>query len=282
MLPSVYRILLLTLLFVSAAQAGSVHDIHLYTDSSPDFVSVDDFVATATSAWDDPEDQAIALWRWVVRSRQQITPTREDGVPLWDAIQFLGSYPNTNCGYVASFLTAFAEAMGGDWRHRYIELSDHTVCELSWDAGATWHMFDTSMVVFARRHDGQIAACADIAEAQSCALSSFWGDPGAEAGHLYIYHATPEAMTNPPDGLQLLFASVHIDFIRQAHYPGVVEIATAINRVGNSSWGVFQAGFQDGECFALTEAAMVKAVHGRPEPLTDRERELMQQLLFRQ
>jgi acyl-CoA thioester hydrolase len=92
----------------------------------------------------------------------------------------------------------------------------------------------------------------------------------------------PEAMTNPPDGLQLLFASVHIDFIRQAHYPGVVEIATAVNRVGNSSWAVFQAGFQDGECFALTEAAMVKAVHGRPVSLTDREREIMQQLLFRQ
>jgi len=197
-LRSVFRLLLLTLLFVSAAQAGSVHDIHLYTDSTPDFVSVEDFVTTATGAWDDPEDQAVALWRWMVRSRQQITPTREDGVPLWDAIQFFGSYPNTNCGYVASFLTAFAEEMGGDWRHRYIELSDHTVCELSWDAGATWHMFDTSMVVFARKHDGQIAACADIAEAQSCALSSFWGDLGAEAGHLYVYHATPEAMTNPP------------------------------------------------------------------------------------
>lgn len=198
MLRTAFLNALILLLSFGAVQAGSVHDIHLYTDSTPDYVSIEDFVATATSVWDDPEDQAIAFWRWVVRGRQQITPTREDGVPLWDPMQFFPSYPNTNCGYVASFMTAFAEEMGGDWRHRYVELSDHTVVELSWDAGATWHMFDTSMVVFARRHDGQIASCTDISQAHACALSSFWGDPGAEAGHYYLYHATPETMTNPP------------------------------------------------------------------------------------
>jgi acyl-CoA thioester hydrolase len=90
----------------------------------------------------------------------------------------------------------------------------------------------------------------------------------------------PNVMTDPPDGLQLLFASVHIDFLKQAHYPGFVEIATAVNRIGNSSWGVVQAGFQEGMCFAITEAAMVKAVHGRPVALNEREREVMQGLLF--
>jgi acyl-CoA thioester hydrolase len=52
-----------------------------------------------------------------------------------------------------------------------------------------------------------------------------------------------DVMTNPPAGLQLLFASVHIDFLKQAHCPGLVEIATAVNRLGNSSWGVVQAAF---------------------------------------
>ena len=186
------------LLLAAGAAAASVHDIHLYTDSTPDFVSIEDFVATVTAPWSDPEDQAVAFWRWMVRSQLQTGVTFEDDVPIWDPMLFYGSYPNSNCGYKSAYMTAFADVMGGDWRHRYIELSDHTVSEVSWDAGTTWHMFDSSMVVVVRRHDGAIASCADIAAASSCALSTFWGDPAAEAGHLYLYHTAPECMTNPP------------------------------------------------------------------------------------
>ncbi len=199
MLQNAVRFLPIVLLLGAATVDASVHDIHLYTDSTPDYVSIEDFVATATSVWDNPEDQAIALWRWMVRSHLQASVTFEDGAPVWDPIQFYGSYPNSNCGYKAAYLTAFVETLGGDWRHRYLELGDHTVAEVSWDAGATWHLFDASMVVFARRHDGAIASGADVAAATSCPLSEFWGASGAEPGHLYLYHTTPECMTNPPD-----------------------------------------------------------------------------------
>jgi len=192
------QVLQVVLLLGAACAQASVHDIHLYTDSTPDYVSIEDFVATATSAWDEPEDQAIALWRWMVRSQLQTSITREDGASIWDPMRFYGSYPNSNCGYKAAYFTAFVETMGGDWRHRYVELSDHTVAEVSWDAGATWHMFDSSMVVYVRNHAGEIASCADIATATSCALSDFWGDAAAEPGHLYLYHTTAECMTNPP------------------------------------------------------------------------------------
>lgn len=186
-------LILIALILTSAVVAvASVHNIHLHTDSTPDYVSIDDYVATVTSAWSDPEDQAIAFWRWMTRSHLQKSNTFEDKAPIWDPMQFYGSYPNANCGYVSSYLTAFADRMGGDWRHRYVELADHTVAELSWDAGATWHMFDTSMVMYARRHDGQIASCADIAAATSCELSDFWGSTGAEPGHLYFYHGAQE------------------------------------------------------------------------------------------
>lgn len=189
-------------LLCAATTTASVHNIHLHTDSTPDYVSIEDYVASVTSAWSDPEDQAIAFWRWMVRSQLQKNNTFEDNAPIWDPMQFYGSYPNANCGYVSSYLTAFADQMGGDWRHRYVELADHTVAELSWDAGATWHMFDTSMVMYARRHDGEIASCADIAAASSCELSDFWGATGAEPGHLYFYHGAPAAVTNPPDPIQ--------------------------------------------------------------------------------
>ncbi len=88
-------------------------------------------------------------------------------------------------------------------------------------------------------------------------------------------------LVDPTDGLQLLFASVTIDYLRQAHYPGVAEIASGVTRVGTSSWVIAQAAFQGGHCFALGEAVMVKARDGRSEPLSDAERQALEALRLR-
>lgn len=89
-----------------------------------------------------------------------------------------------------------------------------------------------------------------------------------------------ESMIDPPGGLQLLFATVTIDFIKQAHYPGTVEIATGLTRIGSSSYIIAQAAFQDDVCFALGEAVMVKAIDGRPAALTEKERSRMESFLI--
>ena len=77
---------------------------------------------------------------------------------------------------------------------------------------------------------------------------------------------------DPPDGAQLLFVNVTVEYMRQAYYPGTAEIATAVSRIGTSSFTFVQAAFQNGECFALAEAVLVKARHGVSNPLTDAER----------
>ena len=89
-----------------------------------------------------------------------------------------------------------------------------------------------------------------------------------------------QCMIDPQDGLQLLFATVTVDYVRQAHYPGEVEVGSGISRIGGSSYVIAQAAFQDGICFALGEAVMVKAIDGNPAPLTPAEREAMQPLLL--
>ncbi len=90
-----------------------------------------------------------------------------------------------------------------------------------------------------------------------------------------------DCMIDPPPGQQILFANVTIDFVRQAHYPGMVEIATGASRVGGSSYILAQAAFQHGECFALAEAVMVKAMHGRPIPLSESERAILSTLMLK-
>ena len=90
-----------------------------------------------------------------------------------------------------------------------------------------------------------------------------------------------ECMIDPPGGLQLLFATVTIDYVRQAHYPGEVEVCTGVARVGGSSYVLAQAAFQKGECFALAEAVMVKAIEGKPTRLSDAERAAIEGLQLR-
>ena len=82
-------------------------------------------------------------------------------------------------------------------------------------------------------------------------------------------------MTDPPEGLQILFASLKIDFLAQAYYPGTVEIASAVSRVGNSSWNIVQAAFQNSKCFATADAVMVKARNGKSEKLSDEEKQIL-------
>lgn len=71
-----------------------------------------------------------------------------------------------------------------------------------------------------------------------------------------------------------------IDFIKQAHYPGTVEIATGLTHIGGSSYINAQAAFQHDACFALGEAVMVKAIDGRPAALTDDEKARMESILM--
>jgi acyl-CoA thioester hydrolase len=62
-----------------------------------------------------------------------------------------------------------------------------------------------------------------------------------------------------------------IDFLRELHWPGDVEIGTAVTRFGRSSFTVDQAIFNDGTCAAAGRATLVMmdTATRRPRPLTD-------------
>jgi acyl-CoA thioester hydrolase len=81
-------------------------------------------------------------------------------------------------------------------------------------------------------------------------------------------------------GLTFMLATITIEFIAEARYPGSVEVASAVARVGGSSFTLDQAVYQDGACVALADCVMVKAVAGRPVPLTESERERLGGLMF--
>ncbi|MBO21997.1 MAG: thioesterase [Rhodospirillaceae bacterium] len=53
-----------------------------------------------------------------------------------------------------------------------------------------------------------------------------------------------------------------VSYRTPAHYPGTIEIGTAVTRVGGSSYGLGQGVFQNGICVATAE---VVTVHFDPE-----------------
>jgi acyl-CoA thioester hydrolase len=91
--------------------------------------------------------------------------------------------------------------------------------------------------------------------------------------------ATPRTVGGPA----LLLATITMEFLREGRYPGSMEVATAVTRVGHSSFGLAQAAFQDGTCVALADCVMVKAARDPgvgPVPLTEIEREALAALAF--
>ncbi len=71
-------------------------------------------------------------------------------------------------------------------------------------------------------------------------------------------------------GASFVLARLAIDFLGEMHWPGDVEIGTAIVRVGNSSLGLDQALFVNGVCVATAEntLVLVDKTTRKPRPFT--------------
>lgn len=72
-----------------------------------------------------------------------------------------------------------------------------------------------------------------------------------------------DAIVRPSADLPLLLAGVVIDYVSQGQYPGDVEVATGVSKIGRSSFTQVAGLFQDGRCVALCDAVAVYAKGGR-------------------
>lgn len=58
-------------------------------------------------------------------------------------------------------------------------------------------------------------------------------------------------------GVRWLVAAVSINYLDEMHMPHPVTIASGLRRIGNTSWTILSAAFQEGECHATCETVMV-------------------------
>jgi acyl-CoA thioester hydrolase len=59
------------------------------------------------------------------------------------------------------------------------------------------------------------------------------------------------------DGCTTVLARIEIDFLKELHWPGTVEIGTAIAEIRRSSYVFAQAIFNEGACAARARSTMV-------------------------
>lgn len=96
-----------------------------------------------------------------------------------------------------------------------------------------------------------------------------------ETGRIRFHHALGR---HPKDkGVRWLVANVNIAYVHEAHFPDDIIIASGIGHIGNTSWHIYSAAFQHGECVATCDTVMV--THG-PEgrrSIGDGMRKMMQE-----
>ena len=187
---SLRLVLLSAVVLMGVPAEAQVYNLHLVTDNQPDYTDMKSFVESSTGAWNKPEEKAIAVWRWGRRSRRQLSCSREGIRYIADPILNFNSYGALNCGIISALNIGSWLELG--YQGRYIQLGDHTVSEVSWDGGQSWHMFDSSMSAFCYNHAGQVASCEEIQEVHGCELSGGKEEPG----HYYLYHHAPQCASH--------------------------------------------------------------------------------------
>jgi acyl-CoA thioester hydrolase len=76
---------------------------------------------------------------------------------------------------------------------------------------------------------------------------------------------------------RFMVAHVGIDYVAEAHYPGLVAIHLGVAHIGSSSFTMAMAAFQQDRCFALCNSVLVmRAPEGGPAPLPPPLRERLE------
>lgn len=79
-----------------------------------------------------------------------------------------------------------------------------------------------------------------------------------ETGRIRFHHSLGR---HPRDkGVRWMIAAVNIAYLNEAHFPDPITVASGIGHIGNTSWHIYSAAFQNGECVATCDTVVV--THG--------------------
>lgn len=83
------------------------------------------------------------------------------------------------------------------------------------------------------------------------------------------------------EGDRWLVARVEINYLAEAHFPAPVVITNAIGHIGNRSWTIFSAAWQDGQVVALCDSSLVYQSASGKTSISDSMRAELEALRFK-
>jgi acyl-CoA thioester hydrolase len=95
-----------------------------------------------------------------------------------------------------------------------------------------------------------------------------------EQGRVRFNRDMLKELHNRGSGERWLIAKVDINYLAEAHFPAPVHVHTGIGRIGNSSWTLLAAAFQDAadgvrHCVATCDCVLVMTGAAGPMPIPD-------------
>lgn len=72
--------------------------------------------------------------------------------------------------------------------------------------------------------------------------------------------------------MRMLIADVHIQYLKEAHYPGDLIVGAGIGHIGRTSYRIDLALFQNGACVGVCETVLVNTDGEQVAPIPDEGR----------
>jgi hypothetical protein len=143
---------------------GVVSNVRVLSDKVEDVSSLGAWQRSFIKDGMSGREKALAVWKSVVKFRHQDAPPREYlqawGGHVQDPIKTFNVYGYGMCSCASSNIEALARAAG--LQARGWAIAGHSVPEVSWDGGKTWHMLDASLIAYYPQEDGHLAGVEEL------------------------------------------------------------------------------------------------------------------------
>lgn len=84
-----------------------------------------------------------------------------------------------------------------------------------------------------------------------------------------------------PDGASFVIAGIQLNYLNEIHFPGIIDIGTALLKLGNSSIKLYQHLYQNGNLVANAETVIVQVgKDGKSLPLSEEAKSYLRNYLI--
>jgi acyl-CoA thioester hydrolase len=108
------------------------------------------------------------------------------------------------------------------------------------------------------------------------AIASFY-----EEGRAAVNRAAFPSEFRREHSMRMLIADVHIAYLGEAHYPGDLDVRSAISHIGRTSYTIALALFQNGVCVGTCETILVNTDGEKPAEIPAAGRKALEALMLK-